>query len=539
MIKNVLIPERVGNYYLFAKRIVGFYVDSLSVTATQIYLAGSTVKVEQIFHETVPTDEQLSYEERVAQVIKGILERVGKYDSVYTAMPSSQVIFKTLRLPFVTYEKVKMVVNYEVEPLLPFELDDAVIDFIIIKQLPDEGSSEVIVAAAQKSSIAEHISFFEHAGVSPHKIDVDVFSLYGLYTRIPAYRAMSGGVAFVDIGSKASHVLFVRDAQLKAVRVLPTGMDDFVTAVTNACGLSRQEARAAIGTFGLTKKEDQQYHNALTGSLTSFFKSVQFTLSSFISQEEGDGEAITKFILSGGGSAIAGLTNFVSDQSAVPCDLFDIMPLIEDKQITVKKKRVLSGAELTSFSVAFSSAVTQKFNLLPPSLSAPRDTLLLTKQLIMGSLFVVFVFGLLFIHSFFQIRSLRREVNESQEQVISILKERFPGLKDEEEDEENFDSIVEEAETAVKKEESVLFAFSGSPFLKYLLELHGLDQEGLGLEVERVKIEKGILTLTAKVRDFPELKELEKELRQSTIFRYEGSVPNIDFTMKISLAKNG
>jgi len=538
MIKNVLIPEKAGNYYLFAKRIVGFYVDSLSVTATQIYFAGSTVKVEQVFHETVPTDEQLSYEERVAQVIKGILEQVGKYESVYTAMPSSQVIFKTLRLPFVTYEKIKMVINYEVEPLLPFELNDAVIDFIITKQLPDEGSSEVIVAAAQKSSIAEHISFFEHAGVSPHKIDVDVFSLYGLYTHIPAYRAMSGGVAFVDIGSKASRVLFVRDAQLKAVRVLPTGMDDFVTAVTSACGLSRQEARAAIETFGLTKKEDEQYHNALTDSLTSFFKNVQFTLSSFISQEEG-GEAITKFILSGGGSAITGLTNFVSDQSAVPCELFDITPLLEDKQITVKKKLVLSGAELTSFSVVFSSAVTQKFNLLPPSLSAPRDTLLLTKQLIMGSLFIVFVFGLLFVHSFFQIRSLRREVNESQEQVIDILKERFPKLQDEEEVEENFDSMVEEAETAVKKQESVLFAFSGSPFLKYLLALHGLDQEGLGLEVERVKIEKGILTLTAKVRDFPELKELEKELRQSKIFRYEGSVPNIDFTMKIPLAKNG
>ena len=171
-----------------------------------------------------------------------------------------------------TYEKIKMVINYEVEPLLPFELDDAVIDFIITKTLPDEGSSEIIVAAAQKSSIAEHISFFEHAGVSPHKIDVDVFALYGLYTRISAYRTMSGGVAFVDIGSKTSRVLFMRDAQLKAVRVLPTGMDDFVTAVTNACGISRQEARVAIDTFGFTKKEDQQYHQALTDSLTNFFK---------------------------------------------------------------------------------------------------------------------------------------------------------------------------------------------------------------------------------------------------------------------------
>ena len=534
MIKDVLIPERVGNYYLFSKRIVGFYVDSLGVTATQIYCAGSTVKVEHVFREVVSVDEQLSYEERVALVIKSILERVGKYDSVYTAMPSSQVIFKTLRLPFMTYEKIKMVINYEVEPLLPFELDDAVIDFIITKTLPDEGSSEIIVAAAQKSSIAEHISFFEHAGVSPHKIDVDVFALYGLYTRISAYRTMSGGVAFVDIGSKASRVLFMRDAQLKAVRVLPTGMDDFVTAVTNACGISRQEARVAIDTFGFTKKEDQQYHKALTDSLTNFFKNVHFTLSSFISQEENE-DVITKFILSGEGSAIADLATFVSDQSSVPCELFDITPLIEDKKIIVKKKMMLSGPVLTSFSVAFSSTVTQKFNLLPPSLSAQRDTSLLAKQLIVGSFFVVFVFGLLFVHSFFQIRSLRREVNESQEQVVQILKKRFPALKDE----EDFEEVFEEAKRAVRAEENLLEAFSGSPFLKYLLELHRLDQEGLGLVVERVKIEKGIMTLTAKVKDFPELEQLEKELRQSKIFRYKDLEQKTDFIMKIPLAKNG
>ena len=190
MIKNVLIPEKIGNYYLFAKRIVGFHVDASEVTATQVYLKGSVATVEKVFKESIGLNEELSYEEKVAQVVKNILGKVGKYDVVYTAMPSSQVIFKNLKLPFLNYEKIKMVVGYEVEPLLPFALDEAEVDFIITKQFPKDGSSEILVAAVQKSVLADHISFFEQVGVHPQKVGVDFFEFYGLYQTIARYKKL-------------------------------------------------------------------------------------------------------------------------------------------------------------------------------------------------------------------------------------------------------------------------------------------------------------------------------------------------------------
>jgi len=532
MIKDVLVPEKIGNYYLFAKRIVGFHVDTSEVTATQVYLKGSTATVENVFKESIGADQALSREEKVAQVVKSILNRVGKYDAVYTAMPSSQIIFKSLLLPFLNYEKIKMVVGYEVEPLLPFALDEAMIDFIITKQFPKQGNSEVLVAAVQKSALAEHISFFEQVGVHPQKIGVDFFEFYGLYATIAQNKKMKETIGIVNIGLGSTHVALVQNSQLKSVRVLPKGMNDFIAVVSKSSNISLEDARNAISTFGLTKEQDQAYHSHLVDALKMFWSSIQFTLGSFAAQ--GEVLEVKKFLLSGSGSNIPGLDEFIVKQAGGTCDFFQVTPLFADGKIKIKKNVGLHADHVMSLGVALPSEVTNKFNLLPSHMSEEKEVSLLTKQVLFAGLFFISVIVALLLHSSFQMRKLHSEIQESQDEVVAILKERFDLPRDL----ANFDMIVEEAVSEVTKEERALSLFSAqSHFLKYLLELHALDTEGLGLQVKRVVITKDTMTLDAKVKDFKSVSKFEKELRKSKLFKYAGSVQKTDFTMKIPLAK--
>lgn len=533
MIKNVLIPEKIRNYYIFAKRIVGFYVDNSQITATKLYLNGSKARIEEIFQESIGDNPELSYEEKVGLVINDILKRAGKYDVVYSAMPSSQIIFKNLRLPFLTHEKIKMVVAYEVEPLLPFALDEAVIDFIITKQFPEDGSSEIIVAATQKSSIAEHISFFEQFGVSPKKIGVDLFALYGLYKKIPAYQSIVGGAALVDIGLNSTRVAFMQDGLLSAVRVLPKGVEDFIDAVSKACNLSKAEAKKTIHMFGLTKQDNQAYHKAINEALSLFWSNIQFTINSFSNKK--DEQPVSRFILSGIGVQIAGLNDFVSDHSHVPCEHFQTTPLLFDKKLQVKGKLILSASHLTSLGVCLPSDITDQFNLLPVHMAVERDMSIITKQLIIGLFLLLAIFGLLIVNNFYQEGKLEAELSGSKQEVVNILKKNFAISKED----QDFDDVVENAQRAVTNEENVWAPFlAHSQFLKYLLELFSLDREGLGLEVERVSIAKDIMTLKAKVKDHAALSQLEKELSRSKLFNYRDSLQETDFTMKIPLARN-
>ena len=495
MIKNLLLPEKIGSYYLFPKRIVGFSFDSQTVYATKVYLKGTMITVENAISETISSNQDVSYEERIATSVKSIMDKIGKYDVIHSAFSSSQIIFKTLKLPFLNYEKIKMVVDYEVEPLLPFSLDESVIDFIITDQNVQDGSSEILVAAVQKSSISEHLLYFEKVDVIPQVIGIDLFSLYGLYRLIPSYNKIKGNVAFVDVSGGTTRIAFIQRGKLKAVRVLVKGIDD---------------------------KE-------------SFLKSVIFTLNSFVTSKEGKLD-FEKFIFSGDIPDSAGFTDFVTDRTQVLAEFFQANQLVKHARIKIKKTVSVSNYFATSFGVAFSTEVTSRFNLLPSHMSSEKWTSMLTKQVAFALFLIVALFGLLLTHSFMQVRKLNVELRESQEDVVMALKERFVIP----EDEDDFEDVVDAAVREVTREENVWSPFSAqSQYLKYLLELQSLDLEDIGFEVDRIVFDSGYMTMEARVKDFQALNKLEKELRLSKLFKYEGSMQKTDFIMKIKLNRNG
>ena len=127
MIQDVFIPSKVGSYYIFRKRILAFEVTTTSVQASLVYFSHRKVIVESSMQVML----QDTHATTLINAIKKIATTIGSYDQVVTSLSSSSVICKELTLPFIGREKIGMIVRYEVEPLLPFALDDAVVDFII------------------------------------------------------------------------------------------------------------------------------------------------------------------------------------------------------------------------------------------------------------------------------------------------------------------------------------------------------------------------------------------------------------------------
>src|SRR5579872_7214957 len=223
MIKDILIPKKFGNYFIFSEQIIGIDIGRTQINAAQIRVSGFTVTIERCWQEPLETNKK-PYDERVVACLKTLLEKINPHSNIHTAISSSQVVFKTLKLPFTNHQKLKMVIPFEVEPLLPFSLQDAIIDFIITKQNVAEGTSEILVAAVQKQHIAHHLSLFQAAGIEPTVITVDMFALYGLYTQIPSYENQQGTTVIIDLGAQSTRIAAIHSQQLSMVRSLPQGL---------------------------------------------------------------------------------------------------------------------------------------------------------------------------------------------------------------------------------------------------------------------------------------------------------------------------
>jgi type IV pilus assembly protein PilM len=535
MIKNVLIPESIGSYYIFSKRILGFDVGKTHVRVTQLLLKGNNCIVERWFEQAIQPGTPANYTERAAQAIQAVLKMVDPYDAVHTLIPSSLVIFKDLKMPFSAYNKIKMVIDFEVEPLLPFAAADAVIDFIITSQSED-GHSELLVAAVQKQHLANHIQLFAAAGVSPSIITVDFFALYGLYKNAPSYANKKGNVALIDVGSHETGIAYLHDDQLKSIRTLPKGLITLAKTISSSLKIDPNSALETLVRFGVNNSDDVSHTVATTDAFAPFLDEILFTFHTFIPYSDG-ASSIDHIYLLGDGSTIHGIHELIQNKTGIRCESLNVHTLLEGNKFSIAHKNGISDPYIMSLSAAASSLTLPAFNLRQKEFSPSTNTSLFYKQVIVASTLFIGMLCALGIFYFVETRKLTSAANEAEQEAKEALKDQFKNLSEE----SSLDDMVEEAQDEIKKEEKLWSAFSPTraSMLQYLLELtNRIDQEALQFTIDKLQITDHTMKITAHVKDYDALLLLEKELRQSKLFSFVEEQNDPNFTMTIKLVPN-
>ena len=188
-----------------------------------------------------------TYFQRLTTGLKKVAAKIDTKVPIRLNFPSSKVVIKELSVPFLDAEKIRKVVEYEIEPSIPFSLDQALIDFVIVDQSQVKESSTILVAAAQLSDVKKYIETFQKVGIEPAMLTVDVFALADLFTHTPPYNQTRTGSAIIDIGAQETRIALIEKQQLVTTRTINKG----------------------------SSGSDEQAH------LTSLFEEITFTLNSF------------------------------------------------------------------------------------------------------------------------------------------------------------------------------------------------------------------------------------------------------------------
>lgn len=532
-IKDIFLPEKIKSYYLFSKIVVGIEINKTNIIATKTRITGNTSTIEMIIEEKIPEEVSEENLEKTSPALQSIFSKIGKYDEIHSVLPSSIAVFKELKLPFTSREKIGMVIGFEIEPLLPFSLRDAVIDFIITREIPEEKSSEIIVTAVQKQHIVEHLQIFEAAGLKPDAITIDIISLYGLYHNIDAYKQLQGGTILINITSNVTSITLIINGQLKTTRSLPKGIITLTKQIAQTLNKTPQEIIDYLLRFGLETTDTPEYSSAIEKAVTDWWDSINFTLNSFSTQLL-NRQPATKIIFLGRGALIKGLISFINQKSGVPCELFNTENINQNSTLTIKNINTITPITIISASASLPFTTTIDYNLAQKEFKTPDNSLLL-KQLIVLVVLTIGLFAALITHYSLQTSKLTKEMQSSQQEALTALTTAFKTL----EGETNVSDAIDAAETEVEEQKKRWFAFSQqsrTSFLQYLRELvDKIDKKSTGFDIEQLIIAEDTLTLKAEVRDHDALKVLGRELAQSKLFKPFESPETPQFTMKIPL----
>lgn len=521
MIRDIFLPEKIGAYYVFPQRIIACEITRSHVRMTSVKSQGTTKVIEKIIERQIVNDLTLSYQERAANIISDMIPSMGSYDKFYLVLPGNLVITKELTVPFSNPDKIKLILPFEIEPLLPFPLVDATIDCIITQTATD--TSTVLAVAIKNDILAEQVSILEKANISPQKVSVDVIELYALYRALNQESKQNAILLY--IGLHTTRLGIITSGQLKTFRVLAQG-------TLRLAKLLGQDHEAMVNTGFDDHLPD------IVGQVEPFFSDVLFTLQSVASKMPED-QNFNKIFLLGTCVDIKGFSKLIAEITHIPCEAMPANVILQNSLATMGENHGIPNSSIIPTSAALSLPVSEDFNLykIPEEAAAER---IFTYQFIAACILGLGIIASLLAYGFYSSRRLKQEIADSEKESIGILKKEFPMLSSRY-GSTGLDAVKNAARAEVARQKSIWFALSTqnrASFLHYLQELFTrLDAIGLGLNLTRLTLTEDTLTLEGSVKDYEALKQLEEDLRQSKLFSNVPRLQELKFSAKITLDK--
>lgn len=290
---------------------VGLDIGRTAIKAVRFRRRLSGRETVEYFHQKLPfTGEGGVDHERAAELLRAFVRRHRLGSTlVVTALACRQLFLRTLTLPFADAEKVSQVAPFEMENLIPLPLEEVVVGCVVLGSEGKAGeagkpaASDVLVAAAPRATVEEHLKFLADVGIDPAAVNVDALALFAVTQQLRREGAeVPLDLAIIDLGASKTTLCLTHQGRPWMLRTIPWGGDQVTEALAKQHSCSRTEA-------------EQRKRELTAGQvgpwLSPLVKDVQLTLHAY---EAATQTRLRKCWLSGGGAKLKEVSAYLAQQ---------------------------------------------------------------------------------------------------------------------------------------------------------------------------------------------------------------------------------
>lgn len=510
MIADIFLPERYGSYFIISRRTAAVMITNASIRVAVIRASRTQRFIEQLIEEPIDQDPAMPFAERVVSSLTTVLLQIPSSARIMLVIPSSQVIFKMITVPRMSLEKIKLIVPFEVEGLLPFAWSDAEIDCIITHEDVHENKAHVLVMATTKAVLEEQRAYFAATGRNVEIITTSAIALCGLSQDMPQFFDAERPVITLCVDQHETIVMLAHQARILALRVIAQGLYDVFVG--------------------------EEFKQSM---LQDLMRNVSATATNFLEQS-GHTDVVPKLIICGIGSEHKEFCEAVSHEWNVICELLPISKILHTGNIV--SSHGMTNAFLIPIAAALPHNLTDDVNLDRERAEKTIHQKILW-QLGGAALLIVVILSTFFVTRTIVLSRMRSAYNRTSQEAISLLEKNIEGLKGRLKG-KSLNSAIKEAQRETTKNNIWFSLASSNRFaaLRVLLELSKrLDRDRLGLELRRLDFEyapqeeREKLVLEGKVRDDKAVIDFEQSLRSSSMFSLQESLQKSEFIISLKL----
>jgi len=308
------------------KSMVGVDIGSSSVKAVELQGRGKDLQLLSLGFEALESDSvvdgQIIELNAVSNAISSIFnEHKIKTTQVAAGVNGHSVIVKNIVLPQMSDGELQESFAWHAEEHIPFDISDVNLDYHVMDRSGD--AIHVLMAACKRDKVANLKQTIQLAGKQPTIIDVDAFALQNCYEL--NYDPQPGQVvALLNIGASTTNINILNGVRSVFTRDATFGGNQYTSLLQKELGLTFDQAESVKRGMPLPEGAEVRDVGPIMDTVSDILAlEIQKTMDFYRATVEDGESAVQKILVSGGGSKLTGLVDFLARRFEVSVEMFD------------------------------------------------------------------------------------------------------------------------------------------------------------------------------------------------------------------------
>jgi type IV pilus assembly protein PilM len=210
---------------------------------------------------------------------------------------------------------------WHAEEHIPFDISDVNLDYHVTGTSAD--AIHVLMAACKRDKIANVKQAIQLAGKQPAIIDVDAFALQNCYEL--NYDPQAGQVvALLNIGASTTNINILNGSRSVFTRDATFGGNQYTSLLQKELGLTFDQAERVKRGMPMPEGSEHREIEPILDTVSDILAlEIQKTMDFYRATVEDGESAVQKILVSGGGSKLKGLVEFLARRFEIPAEVFD------------------------------------------------------------------------------------------------------------------------------------------------------------------------------------------------------------------------
>jgi len=384
-------------------KILGIDINSDSVTAVKV--EGGLRGYRITGCDRVMIEEAGSLDE----ALKALSEQADlKADTCIASIPGEHVSYRNLQMPFRGTKKIRQTITFELETMLPFQIEDLIVDFTMIDQ---SEQSEILAASIRRMYISDYLTHLQGYGIDPDVLDIRCVPMVSWLLRETG--TPDDGL-LLEIGMKRNTMVFYLKRRIGLIRTFPFSDGLIAQAMSNATTGNHAEAQVV---------------EQIESWFSLFCTNVQNTLHAFRFQNN---RAVRpeKVFITGSGSLYPDAESLLERFLDIPVERIN---LIRDKGVHVDQDiAYLWNPAIMDSALALALRDNKQglgFNFRKDEFEIRERHFRLKKGIRKAAVFLIIILSLLTANLGVDYYFLQKRYKMLDKQITEIFRETFPDVK--------------------------------------------------------------------------------------------------------------